>query len=249
MLTYPKWGTWARDPALLKTMVERQVATRDAIAADPSAALDRYDVRYVALRADRPPPAYLAARRLAALPGRPHLADLGTDPGRARDRRAGLRGVQGSRFETRDSRSWSVSRRMRAHEPGARQRRSPDRRPSLALQARVTANRRSTRDRPIGQSRNPVGFRPFCSRISNLASRIDLSRPPLRTGRLALPDVPVRAPLDGPPARAEGDLAPRRPARRGSGHRIDRAPAPGSLTTASYAARRASIRPAWRVRS
>lgn len=53
------WGPWARDPVRRAEQLVNRIASYDAILADPSAALKRFGVRYVALPTGQTSPAYL----------------------------------------------------------------------------------------------------------------------------------------------------------------------------------------------
>jgi hypothetical protein len=55
------WGPWSRDKNLRTERVASRLASFDAILANPSAALDQFAVRYVALAATQAPPAYLSS--------------------------------------------------------------------------------------------------------------------------------------------------------------------------------------------
>lgn len=52
-------GPWVRDERLRKIRLDRRMATFDAAMVDPTAAADKFNVRYVALSADAPLAAYL----------------------------------------------------------------------------------------------------------------------------------------------------------------------------------------------
>ncbi|CAN5907240.1 hypothetical protein BH23PLA1_BH23PLA1_41710 [soil metagenome] len=56
------WGRWAASrstPEERRERIDRSIAAFDRVTADLEAALDRYEVDYVALPSDQPPPAYL----------------------------------------------------------------------------------------------------------------------------------------------------------------------------------------------